>query len=169
MENKDTIAPDGLAQEHYDWAATYPDQRKQEIVKFCRQYPEFDAKELFLGHLLDRIVNDDVAIFSATYLFPQKREISRKTFIARIGWELGQEELPEEIKPSLEEVLEEFKKRPWQTEEDVQKARKFWEKKVKQPVSEIVTNEEATHPWRKSYVSYKQFEYSPKRIGMRQE
>jgi hypothetical protein len=101
-------------------------------IRKNEQHFGFDASKLILGHLLTSIGRyDNIFAISMNYT-PKGVKERRESLLARMEWEIGTPELPEEIRQRLIEVKSKLAMLNWNRPKIYSEAQKLWLDKVQQ-------------------------------------
>ncbi len=90
-------------------------------------FDQKDIEKLILGFTLHIITGDDDAcVAPITTSRPDLAEKSRHLLLARLDWETGVSELPDDIRERLKEAQKVVKASDWSKPKSLEKARRVW-------------------------------------------
>jgi len=120
-----------------DWPEGIPTRMSHLIRQNCPQIPGINVDKVLEGHVINRIINEDAAIFNGAMLYhdkkfkyPTKAPEYLGQLKRRIGWEMKEEATPAEIRSLLEQFAQKIETASWETSEGITGSRDLWQEEV---------------------------------------
>lgn len=135
--------------ETQSWASGIPSRAARLLSENLQEIPGFERKQVLTGHIIDRVLADDVGCFNSAVLAldwkvekPDQASGSKQDFMERMEWEEEQANTPGEVREMLTGAREKIENISWNTSENINESRHIWTSEVRSGVQEMVDNNE---------------------------